>query len=643
MSDLNWSVNLLKAAALSLEVHQQNTNNAKNGKVTMTKNTLTLACSLASLLALGGCSSATDAASSSENSSNNNNDDNVSSAPSDTATVTTRSSQGINEDARDRRDHAKNRVGRHDFKHKKQQEREIRSYDGTSNNIENPVWGASWEHLQRMASSDYSDGISAMAGQQRESARVISNLVANQGGGVNIPNTFGTSDFLWQWGQFIDHDIDLTDGSTNESEDIIVPAGDIYFDPQESGSVVMSFHRAIYDMETGTSTSNPRQQENEITSWIDGSMIYGSDDARASALREGDDSPFLASSTNNLLPFNSQDLTNASGFVRDTQSLFLAGDIRANENVTLTAMHTLWMREHNRIAKLLMQNSARKNDNLSGTDIFEQARILVIAQIQKITYEEYLPALIGDNTLAQYQGYDSSIKANIYNEFSSAAYRLGHSEIGETLVRLNENGQEVDEGSIALRNGFFSGIQLLKSQNDIDPFLRGLAQQRHQAIDVQVVEDLRNFLFGQPGQGGFDLISLNIQRGRDTGLSSYNDTRQALGLNRISEFSQITDDTNLQESLQSAYASIDDIDLWVGGMAETPLTAQGSQLGELFSKIVAKQFNELRAGDRFWYQNYLNRDELDFIKDVTLSKVIKNNTNIKSELQDNVFYVPDTP
>jgi hypothetical protein len=635
----------MKAAALSLEVHQQNTNNAKNGKVTMTKNTLTLACSLASLLALGGCSSATDAASSSENSSNNNNnnDNAVSSASSDTATVTTRSSQGINEDARDRRDHAKNRVGRHDFKHKKQQEREIRSYDGTSNNIENPVWGASWEHLQRMASSDYSDGISAMAGQQRESARVISNLVANQGGGVNIPNTFGTSDFLWQWGQFIDHDIDLTDGSTNESQDIIVPAGDIYFDPQESGSVVMSFHRAIYDMETGTSTSNPRQQENEITSWIDGSMIYGSDDARASALREGDDSPFLASSTNNLLPFNSQDLTNASGFVRDTQSLFLAGDVRANENVTLTAMHTLWMREHNRIAKQLMQNSARKNDNLSGTDIFEKARILVIAQIQKITYEEYLPALIGDNTLAQYQGYDSSIKANIYNEFSSAAYRLGHSEIGETLVRLNENGQEVDEGSIALRNGFFSGIQLLKSQNDIDPFLRGLAQQRHQAIDVQVVEDLRNFLFGQPGQGGFDLISLNIQRGRDTGLSSYNDTRQALGLSRFTEFSQITDDTNLQESLQSAYASIDDIDLWVGGMAETPLTAQGSQLGELFTKIVAKQFNELRAGDRFWYQNYLNRDELDFIKDVTLSKVIKNNTNIKSELQDNVFYVPDTP
>ncbi len=604
----------------------------------MNKSKLTLACSLACIFSMTGCSSGTDSV------AGTNNDDDL--TPNTTTTesvntVTTRSSQGINENAQDRRDHAKNRVGRHNFKDKKQNDREIRSYDGTSNNIDNPVWGASWEHLQRIASSDYSDGISSLAGSQRVSARVVSNIVTHQGPGESINNTFGTSDFLWQWGQFIDHDIDLTDGSTNEAEDIIVPAGDEYFDPQESGSVVMSFHRAIYDMQTGTSTSNPRQQENEITSWIDGSMIYGSDETRNNALRKDSDSPFLASSNNNLLPFNKDNLTNASGFVSDTQSLFLAGDIRANENVTLTALHTLWMREHNRIAEILMEGKARRNDNSSNTDIFEQARILVIAEIQKITYEEYLPALLGENTLPEYQGYDDTRKPNIYNEFSSAAYRLGHSEIGETLLRLNENNEEITDGHIALRDGFFAGIQLLKNENDIDPFLRGLANQTHQAIDVQVVEDLRNFLFGQPGQGGFDLISLNIQRGRDTGLSSYNDTRASMGLTRISEFSQITSDITLQENLQAAYDSVDDIDLWIGGMAETPLAAQGSQLGELFTKIIAKQFDEVRAADRFWYQGYLNKDEQDFIKDVTLAKVIKNNTNIKNELQDNVFYVPN--
>ena len=601
----------------------------------MTKNKLTLASSLACILAITGCSSSTGSVADA-----NNNDTNATNNQDSVSTVNTRSSQGINEDAQDRRDHAKNRLGRNHFKDKKQSEREIRSYDGTSNNIDNPVWGASWEHLQRIASSDYSDGISSLAGSQRVSARIISNLVANQGPGENIPNTFGTSDYLWQWGQFIDHDIDLTDGSTNEEQNIIVPAGDEYFDPLETGSVVMSFHRAIYDMETGTSTTNPRQQENEITSWIDGSMIYGSDENRNSALREGPNSPFLASSENNLLPINSDDLTNASGFVRDTQSLFLAGDIRANENVTLTAMHTLWMREHNRIAQILINKQTRNNENIDADEIFEQARILVIAEIQKITYEEYLPALLGDSALPDYQGYDSTIKPNIYNEFSSAAYRLGHSEIGETLLRLDDKNQTVEEGNVALRDGFFAGIQLLKSENDIDPFLRGLANQTHQALDVQVAEDLRNFLFGQPGQGGFDLISLNIQRGRDTGLSSYNDTRAAMGLAKVSQFSQITQDLTLQENLQAAYDSVDDIDLWIGGMAETPLTQQGSQLGELFTKIVAKQFNELRAADRFWYERYLNKDEKEFIKDVSLSTVIKNNTRIKNELQENVFYIP---
>ena len=597
----------------------------------MNNKAITLAISLACSFTLQGCSSGQDSAGTDDNNDSDNNS-RVSSI--------TRSSQGINEDAQDRRDHARDRVGRHQFRDNKQGFREIRSYDGTSNNIDHPLWGATWEHLQRIAPSDYSDGISSLAGATRPSARVISNLIVNQDAGVSIPNTYGTSDFLWQWGQFIDHDIDLTDGSTNEAESIIIPAGDAFFDPNETGAIVMDFNRAIYDMETGTSTNNPRQQENEISSWIDGSMIYGSNDERNAALRVSDDSPYLASSSNNLLPFNVNDLTNASGFISDTTSLFLAGDVRANESVALTAMHTLWMREHNRIAKLLTQQS-RNNNNESGQDIFEQARRLVIAKIQKITFDEYLPALLGNNTLPNYNGYKDNINPAIYNEFSTAAYRFGHSEIGDTVLRLDKNGNEISAGNLALRDAFFSGINLLKNENDIDPLLLGLATQPHQAIDVQVVNDLRNFLFGAPGQGGFDLVSLNIQRGRDTGLSSYNATRVAVGFTRVNSFADITTNTALQESLQASYGSVDDIDLWVGGLAEDPLSAQGSQLGELFTAIVAKQFDELRAGDRFWYKNYLTNSELDMIKDVTLAKVIRDNTDIKNELQDNVFFVPE--
>ena len=147
--------------------------------------------------------------------------------------------------------------------------------------------------------------------------------------------------FNWQWGQFIDHDIDLTDGSADEPQNIIVPMGDIFFDPEETGKAIIPFNRALFDPNTGTDSSNVRQQENEISSWIDGSMIYGSSDDRAAALRVGPDSPYLKTSDGDLLPFNTDSLSNANGPRAEPESLFLAGDVRANEQIGLTALHTL--------------------------------------------------------------------------------------------------------------------------------------------------------------------------------------------------------------------------------------------------------------------------------------------------------------
>lgn len=499
----------------------------------------------------------------------------------------TRSPQGVNNDGDNRRNQAINRPGRGDFTENNVDTRPVRSYDGTSNNQANPTWGASFEHLKRIAPNDYADGVFTLAGPLRKSARVISNIVLDQSEGEDIPNTYNTTDFLWQWGQFVDHDIDLTDGGADESEDIVVPDGDVYFDPDNTGTVVIAFNRALYDPDTGTSTTNPREQENEITSWIDGSMVYGSSEERNTALRVGSDSPFLKTGDENLLPFNVDDLTNASGFVANTTSLFLAGDIRANEQVGLTVMHTLWMREHNRIAALLQE----QNPNDSAESIYQSARRLVIAEIQKITYDEYLPALLGADSMPTYSGYDSSINPTIYNEFSAAAYRLGHSEVSDTVLRIDADGSTNSLGNLSLREAFFTGIDLLQAENDIDPILRGLANQAHQAIDAKVVNNLRNFLFGQPGSGGFDLVALNIQRGRDHGLPSYNAMRAAMGLAELSSFSEISSDTEVQTALSEAYESVDDIDLWVGGLAEDPLVEQDSQLGELFTAINVKQFD----------------------------------------------------
>ena len=546
---------------------------------------------------------------------------------------TTRSPQGIDEDIERRRSAALN--DRQPPRPPQRGEQENRSYDGSNNNQRNPNWGATFSHLQRIAPANYTDGVASMSGSTLKSAREISNLLVAQAEGESIENPYQTSDFLWQWGQFIDHDIGLTDGSTIESENIEVPAGDLFFDPLNTGTVEISFNRAIYDPDTGTSPRNVREQENEISSWIDGSMIYGSDETRNAALREGPDSPFLATSDNNLLPYNVDALANANGFIPDPSALFLAGDVRANEQAGLTAMHTLWVREHNRIAALLQA----QQPEATAEDIYQKARRLVIAEIQIITYDEYLPALLGEGTMPEYRGYDDRVNPTIYNEFSAAAYRFGHSEVSDTILRLDAEGQSVEEGPLSLRTAFFSGPSLFVEENDIDSLLRGMAAQAHQAIDIQVVNGLRNFLFGAPGAGGFDLVSLNIQRGRDHGLNSYNETRRAMGLRPARRFSDVTDNTALQTQLFNAYGSVRNIELWTGGLAEDPMVEVGSQLGELFTAINVKQFDELRAGDRFWYQRYLTEQELDLVRDVTLAKVIKNNTAIGDELQDDVFFV----
>jgi len=174
-------------------------------------------------------------------------------------------------------------------------------------------------------------------------------------------------------------------------------------------------------------------------------------------------------------------------------------------------------------------------------------------------------------------------------------------------------------------------------EGGIEPLLRGLANQLSQRVDVFIIDEVRNFLFGQPGSGGFDLASLNIQRGRDHGLPGYNDVREALGLGRVEDFSEISSDTEIQDRLSSAYGSVDNIDLWVGGLAEDLIP--GSHLGELFTTILKMQFEFLRDGDRFWYELVLGDDELLDIQNTRLSDIIRRNTLIGNEIQDDVFRV----
>lgn len=509
---------------------------------------------------------------------------------------------------------------------------EVRSIDGSGNSRADPEMGAAFTPLHRSVDSDYADGIESLAGAQRPGPREVSNAMADQP--VLIPNALGTTDFLWQWGQFLDHDIDLTDGvDPQELANIPVPRGDAWFDPFNTGTAEMGFNRSIYDPTTGATGGVPREQLNEISAWIDGSNVYGSDEERALALRSNDGTGRLKTSAGGLLPFNMDGFPNAGG---PSDTLFLAGDVRANEQVGLTALHTLFVREHNFQADRLRE----RRPQASGEQIYQWARKRVIAELQVITYREFLPALLGPRAIPRYRGYDPEVNARIANEFSTAAYRFGHSALGSTLLRLGADGAPIPQGNLELRDAFFSPQRII-DEGGIEPLLRGLAGQACQGIDPYVVDDVRNFLFGPPGAGGFDLVALNIQRGRDHGLPGYNAARVAFGLPAARDFADVTRDSEVAARLAAVYASVDDVDLWVGGLAEERLP--GSHLGPLFQTILVEQFAALRDGDRFWYERTFGPRSRRGLEATTLARIIRRNTRIQNEISEDVFHLGEAP
>jgi len=508
---------------------------------------------------------------------------------------------------------------------------EYRSIDGTNNNLLNPTWGSAGVQLLRQASgAHYADGVSDPAGAARPSARLISNTVCAQSGSVY--NSRGLSDFTWQWGQFIDHDMDLT-SAANPAQPlpIAVPAGDPYFDPGGTGAATIAFDRSAYDPTTG-SGGVPRQQVNELTSWLDASMVYGSDPTRAAWLRTGVGGglKMTTHATGPLLPYNDGSVPNAGG---SGTNLFVAGDVRANEQVGLTAMHTLFMREHNRLAA---QFSAQ-NPGWSDETVYQEARRMVGAEVQAITFNEFLPALLGEDAMPAYGGYDEHVDATISNAFSTAGFRLGHTMLSSTLMRRDGNGNPIPQGDLPLREAFFDPTRIT-DEGGIEPLLKGLAMQAMQEIDPQIIDDVRNFLFGPPGAGGFDLASLNIQRGRDHGLADYNTLREDVGLPRAASIADITTDPDIQQALLAAFGGVDEIDPWVGALAEDHVA--GGAVGELLRAILVDQFLRLRDCDRFWYEIAMTPAELALMDGLRLSDIIRLNTGI-DHIQDNVFFVPE--
>ena len=662
---------------------------------------------------------------------------------------------------------------------------DIRTIDGSNNQIDadgeslGPTRdnGNTGAPLVRLFDPAYADGINEPRGggvngeeSTLPNAREVSNAIAPQGNVTGNP--LNASDWLWQWGQFLDHDLGLSEGTNilqiDEEEDRSEFIFNIPLDQEDSLYGGPNFTAIpvsrVPEVEGTGVTGNPREVENEITAYIDGSNGYGSTGIRAAAKRtdlgnsffgqfsEGEievdeetgrrfvevevgeesvetegigvdeenaeaetvqvyfppegESPYdgkllvaddgygtdgvafeSGSDPNNtsgeiLPPYNRADSPNADpdpdpdsstgGRVPNDQE-FISGDLRINEQSGLISIHTLLVREHNLIADkvafhldngddpALNQEFAEFRDvyvpslnlpepptqeQIRGEFIYEAARAVVGAKNQVITYEEFLPILVGNETAADLEVIDPELLSpGIAAEFSGAAYRLGHTLLSNQIRTIDGDGY----GSISLREAFFDPQSI--SENGVDNILIGLNYQQSNDADHRVIDGVRNNLFGPEGFGGLDLAAINIQRGRDLGIPGYvavyNQLNPGTPITTFADLIPIFG-ADVVPLFEEAYETVGQIDLWIGGLAE--IAIDGALLGPTLGAIVSDQFARLRDYDRFFYETQLADPEsflsvvsnaigLD-VGEVRLADIIRENVAHPELVPDDAFTVP---
>jgi hypothetical protein len=446
----------------------------------------------------------------------------------------------------------------------------VESLNGAGNNAANPTWGQAGTAYSRVGPARYADGRSApVAGPN---SRLVSNRIFNDTH-QNIFSEDRVSQWGWTWGQFLDHTFGLAAGG-NETADIPFNAAD----PMESFTDTLGVIPFTRDAAApGTGATNTRQAINTINSYLDASAVYGGDAQREEWLRDGSvDNNATNNAATLMLPGGYLPRRTARGnpatapvmavdgrLLANPNNAVVAGDVRANENIALTATQTLFAREHNRIVSLLPSS-------LSSEDRFQIARRIVIAEQQYITYNEFLPAM--GVTLPAYSGYHANVNTTLSTEFATIGYRA-HSQIHgefdvEAAASRYSNAQldaframgievAVAAGTVDLTiplNVAFFNPDLVPGLG-LGPFLSSLAESQYNN-DSMIDNQLRSVLFQVPVTGNpdcldgptlpecfsgvVDLGAIDIERSRDHGEPAYNQLRQAYGLAPKTSFTAIT-------------------------------------------------------------------------------------------------------
>eukprot|EP00755_Sulcionema_specki_P000698 Sspe_Gene.25594::Locus_10326_Transcript_1_1_Confidence_1.000_Length_4121::g.25594::m.25594/K19511/PXDN, VPO1; peroxidase len=492
----------------------------------------------------------------------------------------------------------------------------FRPYNGLGNNKANPTWGSAGEDFDR-------DGLSKSIFTSLPSPRRVSNAMRKLT--MNAVEPKRKSDMHTSFGVFLDHDVTLTRGG-GERADIPIPRCDEIFDPYCTGEKTMKFTRSY---RTGED-----EQVNEATSFIDGSHIYGTSEEVARKLRAFTKGK-LRVDEKGFMPLNQDTkgdpILPMAAFGHTPQSeLRVCGDKRCNTFPQLLSLHLVWVREHNRLCDAF----AAKHPEWDDETLFQTARKWVGAMLQRITYREYLPSLLGE-PLPPYTGYNESETPRILNHFAAAIFRYGHSEVGDVVMRLDEKWVEHEYGHLLLKDVFYDSSRALEA--GVEPLLRGMIAKAQLEADAVSSDTITNNLFCEYGHC-LDLIALDIMRGRDHSLPTLNEVRARYGLRKHASFEELSSNPAVAEALENLYEDIDRVELFPGMLAEDRYK---DALGETMNVVIKHQFLRLRNGDRHWYEapGQFSPEEVAEINNVRLSHVIQRTTDI-TNLPENVFFTP---
>ncbi|CAI5453335.1 unnamed protein product [Caenorhabditis angaria] len=542
----------------------------------------------------------------------------------------------------------------------------IRSITGYCNNRANPTLGNALTSIRRLIGTvSYTDGLQtirnlSVTGSPLPSTRYISNKLHDEG--VNPHYSPSVNHLHMQIGQFIAHDVIFMpssvakDGSdlnclscsspttvSSNCAPIPVPTDDAYFKQNGTTPRCIRLTRSL----NGQTGFGVRTQIDQNTHFLDMSTVYGSSDCEAQSVRSFVNGQLKEYTTlgYTLPPQNFNDSNCQS---TNPYYCFTAGDFRNCLHPALLPLHSLFIKEHNRLATLAKQ----VRPNINDEDLYQFVRRIMVALWQNIVYTEYLPKLLTDKYLTDFKLkttgqpgiYNNSQNPSLSAEFTAAAFRFGHSQARQNFTRQDVNNNTI--GQYDLGNNIFYSDQVYQKQlGGWETMLNGLLRTPGMVADRYYSFPIRNQLFetrGQPGSG-VDLVAVNIMRGRDVGLQPYVKYRSAAGLSSVNTWNDLSStfsSTNLA-ALKTVYADPADIDLYTGLIMETPLT--GSQIGPTASYIIAEQFNRLKTGDRFFYENFVPNtvgfrpEQIQAIRQIKLAKIICDNTGIVSRVPSDIF------